>query len=164
MRTPREGEKKGRSDHTCTLESVRIWRQRRKGSREARSEGSLLQCLQDTGRYTTNTLQCSTGGLRATPQPHSVLLFPQKNGKQRTVRALEAAPQASAWQAVWEVRRLPSHPAASAEAGCYSELPSRVSSSLLRLQSHSRQSFLSPPSPANSTGNQKVLPTRAPHR
>lgn len=90
MRTPREGGgEKGRSDHTCTLESIRIWRQRRKGSREARSEGSLLQCVQDAGRYTTNMLQCSTGGLRATPQPHGVHLFPQENRKRRTVRACQ---------------------------------------------------------------------------
>lgn len=99
-----------------------------------------------------------------TPAPRSPSVPTGKQKAENCKSVLEAVPEASAWQAAWEARLLPLHPAANAEAGCYSELPSHVWSSLLRLQSHSRQSLLSPPSPANSTGNQKVLPIWAPHR
>lgn len=126
----REKKKKGRSDHTCMLESVRVWRQRRKGSRTMPGvvpAAMLTGCWKIRHKHAPMFHWRSEGNI---PVPLSPSVPTGKGKAENCKSMLEAVAEVSAWQAVWEVRLLPLHPAANAEAGCHSELLSRVWSPL----------------------------------
>lgn len=166
----REKKKKGKSDHMCMLESVRIWRQRRKGSK---TMPGAVPAAMLAGGWKIRHEHAPVFHWRPegdTPVPLSPSVPTGKGKAENCESMLEAVAEASAWQAVWDVRLLPLHPAANAEAvpfrtpipcavtpasGCRVTAVNLVACSL---------SFLSPPRPASSTGNQKVLPIWAPRR
>lgn len=106
-----------------------------------------------------------------TPVPLSPSGSRGKEKAENYKRRLEAIPEASRWQAIWEVRLPPLHLVPNAGARYHSEHHPVFEHPCFMLQSHSCQSgglvltlFISPPSPANPTGNQKFLPIWAPHR
>lgn len=94
----------------------------KQGSQERGVPAAMRRMLGDTPRTCSNV---PLGGLRRRPSPMESICSHRKTEKAENCKSVkqEAAPEASAWQAVREARSLPLHPAANAEAGCY-QLPS----------------------------------------
>lgn len=130
MRTPKKRGKKGRSDHTCTLEAFASGG---RGGREAGKPGARVPAAMRAGCWEMHHEHAPTfhWGSEGDAPAHGVHLFPQESGNRRTVGRARAVPDASAWQAVREARLLPLHPAANAEAGA-TQNSIRVWSSLLQ--------------------------------
>lgn len=98
------------------LESVRIWRQRRKGSK---TMPGAVPAAMLAGGWKIRHEHAPVFHWRPegdTPVPLSPSVPTGKGKAENCESMLEAVAEASAWQAVWDVRLLPLHPAANAEA------------------------------------------------